>query len=255
MSLRFTYNAYRDLLSLLGAHGYEGASYHNWQKYSRCVILRHDIDDDISHAVKFAKIEADAHRGGTYFVLLSSDAYNALSLKNVSMLRQIMEYGHEIGLHFDEMAYPDIIGDSERIREKILEEATSLGRAIGCPVNCVSMHRPSKNILEADIKIPGMINSYSKTFFRDFKYLSDSRCHYREPIEEIIGSEKYDRLHILTHAFWYHETELDMRDTLKNFVNRANYERYLMLRDNFTNLDEVLSVEDVAGLRESEAEA
>ena len=57
-----------------------------------------------------------------------------------------------------------------------------------------------------------MINSYGQTFFHDFKYLSDSRRRWREPVEEIIRSGTYDRLHILTHAFWYHKQRIHHRN-------------------------------------------
>lgn len=44
--------------------------------------------------------------------------------------------------------------------------------------------------LEADLQIPGIMNSYGRTFFHDFKYLSDRR--WREPVLDIIRSEEYD---------------------------------------------------------------
>ena len=251
--MNFTYDSYRGLLDLLSIHGYECADYNDWQSHSRCVILRHDIDCDISQAVKFAELEADAHWKGTFFVLLRTDAYNPLSRDSVNMLKRIMGYGHEIGLHFDEMSYPREMGDSDKIRQRIRDEAFVLGQMLGTPITCVSMHRPSKTILDADLKIPGMVNSYGQTFFNEFKYLSDSRRRWREPVEEIIKSEDYARLHILTHAFWYNEMEHDMKASLLDFVSRANYERYLMLKDNFTSLEEVLDMQDVAEFHDNGA--
>ncbi len=249
--MQFTYDAYRQLLDLLQSHGYKCASYHNWHSHFRCVILRHDIDYDISHALELAKVEADARWKTTYFVLLRADAYNPLSYKNMEILKRIMGYGHEIALHFDEMSYSEAMGKVGKIRQRILDEAAVLGQMLGESVTCVSMHRPSKAILDADLQIPGMVNSYGQTFFHDFKYISDSRRHWREPVEEIIKGEKYDRLHILTHAFWYNDTEKDMKSSLFDFVNQANCERYLMLKDNFTALEEVLEMQDVIDARES----
>lgn len=243
--MHFTYNSYTSLLGLLAAHGYKCASYHDWQTYPRCVILRHDIDYDMTCALEFAERETAAGWRGTYFVLIRSDAYNAFSYNNLNMLRRISEMGHEIGLHFDEVLYSDAVGHKEKIQALILEEADMLGEALGNSVRCVSMHRPSQAILAADLKIPGMVNSYGQIFFHTFKYLSDSRRRWREPVEEIVKSEEYDRLHILTHAFWYREEEENMRATLVKFVNHANDERYRMLRENFTDLDEVMSEEDI----------
>ena len=63
------------------------------------------------------------------------------------------------------------------------------------------MHRPSRWVLEADLKIPGMVNSYGKEFFQDFKYVSDSRMRWREDVMKYAIEKAYPRLHILTHAF------------------------------------------------------
>ncbi|MBR1629789.1 MAG: hypothetical protein IJ679_11085 [Lachnospiraceae bacterium] len=245
--MKFTYDAYRNLLSLLDFNGYKFADYHDWKEVSRCVILRHDIDNDISQALEFARLEADFGVNSTYFVLIRTDMYNAFSKSNMDMLKEMIRCGHSVGLHFDEMNYPDAIGNPEKVQNHILEEAGLLEKAIGHTVTCVSMHRPSQSVLNADLAVPGMVNSYGKTFFRAFKYLSDSRRHWREPVEEIVESGKYDRLHILTHAFWYREKEQDMHSVLEKFMNRANDERYQILRDNITNLDEVISEEDVKG--------
>lgn len=107
-------------------------------------------------------------------------------------------------------------------------------------VSTVSMHRPSRAILDADLTIPGMINSYGKTFFHDFKYLSDSRRRWREPVEQIVASEEYERLHILTHAFWYHETEESITDSVGRFIRAGNRERYSQMKDNITDLESIL---------------
>ncbi len=255
MRLRFTYDAYLSLLRLLSAHGYICADYHDWKRYPRCVILRHDIDYDISHALEFAEREANVGWIGTYFVLVRSDLYNAFSRNNLELLKRILSLGHKIGLHFDEMAYPEAIGSVEKIRGLILAEISALSETLGETINCVSMHRPSKAILKADLDIPGIINSYGQTFFRDFKYLSDSRRHWREPVEEIVEGEQFEHLHILTHAFWYEEKETSLKISVQNSINRANYERYLAMHENFTDLDDVLSMEDVVGIKENGGES
>lgn len=150
-----------------------------------------------------------------------------------------------MGLHFDEARYREIAGNAEAIKEKILEEADLLGRAVGNRIDIVSMHRPSKLVLDEDIEMPGMINSYGRTYSKDFKYLSDSRRKWKELVEEIIASEEYERLHILTHAFWYKEEECDLRKTVMAFVNSGNREKYESLNRNFTDLETVMRKEDI----------
>ena len=201
--MEFTYTAYKKIIKFLRQNGYQITNYHNFGNTDRCVILRHDIDNDLGQAVRLAEVEARDKVQSTYFVLLRTDFYNPASRQSLEQLRRIQSLGHEIGLHFDEKAYPE--GTTEETVVRILYERDILTSILGTPVTSVSMHRPSKVTLEADLKIPGMVNSYGKTFFYDFKYLSDSRHRWREPVEEIIQSGEYNRLHILTHAFWYHE--------------------------------------------------
>ncbi len=243
----FTYEAYETLIDLLRKHGYTVSSYRNWQMATRCVILRHDIDYDPAKAIEMAKLEQRLGVQSTYFALLTSDFYNAFSKESGEMFREISACGHEIGLHFDEVRYPELAGDADAVREKIIQECRLLEAAAGREITIVSMHRPSKAILEADLEIPGIINSYGSVYFKGFKYLSDSRRRWREPVEDIISSKQYDRLHILTHAFWYNETETDLHDALLSFIKAGNGDRYTLLNENFTMLSDVVRPDEAAG--------
>ena len=224
--------------------GYQVANYHNWDRVRNPIIFRHDIDYDIDKAVQLAEIENENGISSTYFVLVTSDLYNIFSKENSDKLRIIQGLGHEIGLHFDEMRYSEIQSEESFI-SKIQKEAQLLEDVIEKPVTTVSMHRPSKKILDTDLKIPNIINCYNKVFFSDFKYLSDSRRRWREPILDIIESKKYDKLHILTHAFWYGRSEESINKTIKKFVMRANYDRYNILHENITDLESIMNVNEI----------
>ena len=218
--------------------------YKNWRNFSRCAILRHDIDNDIEKALVLATVEQELGVKSTYFVLVTSDFYNVFSAKSEKLLHAIFDCGHDIGLHFDEVRYPDIKTPDDA-RERILEEARLLSLAIGIPVDTVSMHRPSKMILDANLEIPGMVNSYGQIYFKGFKYVSDSRRRWREPIEDIVKAKTYERLHILTHAIWYNENEMDIHDSISAFVNAGNMQRYKAEQENITDLQSIMSVEEV----------
>lgn len=243
--MQFTYECYGNLLKKLREYGYRIADYENWKKKDRCVILRHDVDNDIQKAVEMAVFEQEQGVTSTYFVLLTSNFYNVFSGESCEALQKIISCGHNIGLHFDEVRYPSLAGDMEGIGRKIAGEAEILGRAVGHRVNTVSMHRPSREILEADLEIPGIVNSYGKVFFQDFKYMSDSRRRWREPVEEIIASGQHERLQVLTHPFWYNIKELDLHDSIVRYVNGGNRQRYLWLEDNITDLGAIMQPEEV----------
>jgi glycosyltransferase involved in cell wall biosynthesis len=69
------------------------------------LILRHDIDISLQDALTMAKIEKDLGVRSTYFVLLSTPAYNLFEGENIAILKEISEYGHEIGLHYHPAQY------------------------------------------------------------------------------------------------------------------------------------------------------
>lgn len=241
--MEFTYAAYRELLSLLRERDYEFRDYHNYGNTPRCVILRHDIDNSLEQAVKLAELEAQEGVRSTWFVLLRTDFYNVASKAGREALRRIQSLGHEIGLHFDEWSYVPALGPDEVV-ENIIKECGVLSALLDGTshqkISCVSMHRPSRTTLEADYDIPGIVNSYGKTFFHDFKYLSDSRRRWREPVLDIIRSGEYNQLHILTHAFWYHEVEEDISQTVGAFIRSANRERYRQMAETITDIASII---------------
>lgn len=243
--MNFTYDSYCSLLSLIKQNGYDITDYNDWESKMRCVILRHDIDNDVSKALELAQVEHSKGVASTYFVLVTSNFYNIFSKENSKKILEIIKCGHQIGLHFDEMAYSMQFGSHDEICEKILYEAKLLEMVTEKPVKVVSMHRPSKEMLVEKLVIPGMINAYGTPFFDEFKYLSDSRRYWREPVEEIVVSGKYDKLQILTHAFWYGEKEKDIHDTVKLFINSANRQRYEIYGDNFTDLASVMGINEI----------
>lgn len=237
--MEFTYNAYRDLLILLREKGYVYSNYHNYMRADKTVILRHDIDMDIAKSLKMAEIETKMGVSSTYFVLVTSNFYNIFSKENQDMLRRLYEMGHEVGLHFDEAKY-DEEADLVRAME---QEAVLLAQCTGHPVRSLSMHRPSRKTLEADyiIQEGQIVNSYGTEFFKNHKYVSDSRRNWRENVQEIVRSGVYDRLHVLTHAFWYDEKEQTAKESLKNFCESRTGVCYAWMQDNVRDLQEILN--------------
>lgn len=241
--MKFTYKEYRKMIDMLKKNNYTICNYDNYENYKKVAILRHDIDTVVEKAVKIAEIENEEGVCGTYFVLLSTDFYNVNSSRTFQELKKIQKLGGNIGLHFDEKRYE--LTSIDQMIECILKEKQMLELALEIPITTVSMHRPSKWILNQKIEIPGMINSYSETFFRQFKYVSDSRMNWREDVQKIIQSNEYDRLQILTHAFWYSDIEENQRQIILKFIRSANRERYMSLADNMKDLDEFINEDEV----------
>ena len=227
---------------MLQENDYKICSYHNHGNYDKCVILRHDIDQSLEKALEFALFENKLGVSSTYFILLSSNLYNIISAKNIGIIYKIKALGNEIGLHFDEMKYSNA---STPILLSVEREIKVMSSILDFEITTVSMHRPSKETIAADYRFDTAINTYSKYFFENFKYLSDSRYNWREPVFDIVKGNKFRRLHILTHPFWYSKNTICVSDICKEFVNNANYERYNLMCDNIENFTEFMKIEEI----------
>lgn len=243
--MEFTTKAYIDLLNILKHKGYHFCLYCESDTVKKSVIIRHDVDFSLEKALEMAKLEHDLGVKSTYFILLSTNFYNIYSKDSFEKIKQIYSLGHEIGLHFDEKRY-----DIQTIRDmqnSVELEAEVLGKLLNAEITVVSMHRPSKLVLENDILFHQIINSYSSKYFKSMKYVSDSRMNWREDPIETIESGKYEKLHILTHPFWY-STEIEtMEAKLKDFLKQSISERYDFMYDNFTELDQVIDWKEITG--------
>lgn len=234
--MEFTLKAYASLINTIRSNGYVITDYMNYGKYEKSVIIKHDVDMSLSRALAFAEFEHELGIRTTYNVLLCSDFYNPYSKKNMECMIKMMDLGHEIGLHYDEVRHE---GD---VLENINRELDILASFLGKRVNSLSMHRPSEHTLKANYQIDNgrIINSYSEEFFKEFKYISDSRMNWREDPVEAIESGKYDRIHILTHPIWYADKEETISERLKKFLEEASPERYETLKDNIRDLTSIL---------------
>lgn len=239
--MKFTYAAYKNMINLLKKNKYDFCDYIDYPTKEKAVILRHDIDTSLEKALELAKVENKLGVSSYYFVLLSTDFYNINSKKSIEILKEIESLGGKIGLHFDEVKYS--MKTKEDYIKYVTYEMNILSEILEEKINVVSMHRPSKEFLEMDLEIPNIINSYQKKFFNDFKYISDSRMYWRENAEEVISSNDFKQLHILTHAFWYSELEETMENKLEKFLKKAIVERYNSLEDNIRDFDQIVRKE------------
>ena len=241
--MEFTYGAYQDLLVKIIKAGYEICNYSNYKENSKFVIVRHDVDNDLSLAAKLAAVESSVKVSSTYFVLISSNFYNCFSYESQKAINEIVSCGHDIGLHFDETKYN--CDTFEELKHKIYEESKLLETMCDVKVNAVSMHRPSKRVLEENLELENIENTYGKKFFEDIKYVSDSRMHWGADIESIIKKGEFNKMQLLTHAFWYRGKEHSIDEIIKEFVNSANQSRYMYLNENIRNLSELMSNNEV----------
>jgi hypothetical protein len=202
-------------------------------------VLRHDIEFSIDRALKIAEIEKSLGISSTYTVQLRNNTYNALSQKNIDIIRKINNMGHKIGLHQN----PPMMND-EKLIKYILKDIETLEHYYGFEVDRYAFHRCGSNpeILKRYVEIPNKINCYDKKFFHYFKgdtpkklrvyYLADSnhKWKYGHPLE--LNFNKVNKIQLLTHPYSWTEDGFD------------NYSNYLtLIRERKVELVESMDTE------------
>jgi hypothetical protein len=127
----FTIASYRCLLDIAKTN-FEFTDYNCIDDSVRFILWRHDIDYSPHRALRLAEVEYERNVQATYFVWLHSNMYHFFEKEISDILQKIMDYGHNIGLHFD-AGYYGILNEQEleshiRWERKILEK--TIGKKI-----------------------------------------------------------------------------------------------------------------------------
>ncbi|MGG3800905.1 hypothetical protein [Metabacillus fastidiosus] len=230
----FTLERYKNILEMAKANHYQFVTFHqasNTSSSDKIIILRHDIDLSLEKAVEMAELEKNQGVKATYFVMISSDFYNIWNKKSRYLIKKIMDYGHDIGLHFDESVYK--VNNLNELTTFIEQEIDLLSKLIGQPVTIVSFHIPSRILLDSDLKLGKWLNTYENRFFTDIKYLSDSTRKWRgETIEEVLSKKEHVKIQLLIHPIWWNEKNLSFSNTIKKFANKHWVDMYDKLSSN-----------------------
>lgn len=226
----FSFEDYREILRIIKSTGrYTG--YKEALSKDSFILMRHDVEYSVERAYNLSKVEDSMDFTSTYFFQWTNNSYNILSRKNVDMVKDMHERGHEIGLHYALNGMTDM----EQVRRQIEKEIHILSEMFGFTVDTFSVHRPSKDILKENIKLPGIINAYQDDFFTfaenvtedtpvAVKYLSDANhiWRYGYPDEKnILGHEK---VQILTHPFAWTKEGYDNFDNYKTLITEKTEE-------------------------------
>lgn len=105
--------------------GYKITCLADYKPAKRVLLLRHDLEYDVTKASQMAKIEHASKIKATYMVRVHSNSYNPYSFRNYYHLKQILDLGHEIGLHSENLDFARLmnqdVADVMNRDKKILE--------------------------------------------------------------------------------------------------------------------------------------
>jgi len=227
--IEFTPAGYENLLELVIQNDYKFSSFENRYNspFSKNCLLRHDIDVDLYAALELARIEYKKNVKSTFFLMFRSPIYNLFSRANDRFVREIIDLGHDIALHFDAEYY--VWGD---LQESIDKEADILYSIFKKPITTVSFHQPNNDIICNNLKINDYINTYDKQDLKDYAYFSDSnKMWYRAP-EGIFTDNSLPHIQLLIHPMWWvnEDPNLSTREIWKISIARnfTNSEKQLL---------------------------
>ena len=201
------------------------------KKNDTFIVLRHDVDISLEHALKIAQLESDSELHSTFFILLHSPFYNIFTKKNVSIISKISSLGHEIGLHYD----TDFLSKSlKNARKQLKNEARILEDITGQKIISITQHNPTTTTKLNPKLITGFLDAMNNSLTKNAVYISDSVQNWRKGCMcNHVG--KISKLHILTHPIWWQEIPTNLHVILKNM--KENYK--LDIDTDFKTLEEL----------------
>jgi hypothetical protein len=165
------------------------------------IAVRHDVDHDAEHALRFARWEHDRGIRASYYLLPTARYYEPQIRSTAGVLAVVLqELGHEVGVHCD--AYTSTKGDVERALELLRQWADEL-RAWGIDVHGCADHgggAPANvDLWRSCRRTPAEASFEYEAYLlhgsSGANYVSDNRGTWRAPLEDVDGRQT----HLLVH--------------------------------------------------------
>ena len=221
---QFSYETYRKILLKFKECFYDFSDVSDKNSF---VLLRHDVEFSTQRALQIAKIEYLEGVKSSFLFQVRSNAYNVLSIFNREIIKQILELGHKVGLHF----YVTHIkkNDWNKLELELEKQKEILEFALGKKIDRFSFHRPPEWVLKRrDDLICNMINMYGESFFefspepKTIKYIADSKHQFKygDPQENI----KFTKIQLLLHPDEWSDSGLDAFDNFRSLEDEHLHE-------------------------------
>jgi hypothetical protein len=211
----FSLEGFGAILSRALALGYRIVPFREFELPDKLpvLLLRHDLDGPLKGAQAIAELEAGVGVRATFFVQTAGDFYNLLSMTNRSLLRRLVDLGHEVGLHYEAKRY--VGGDgrtSLRSDLRLLEDLT------GQPVRSASQHIPvDGDAVALDRYVEN--EAYAPRFTQPpMTYISDSLMAWRQATPHDL-LDRGASFQLLTHPETWVGAYRDMAEALAGMMS------------------------------------
>jgi hypothetical protein len=228
-SADFRYSYFRQLLhtvrSRFIAHVLSHASEVLPNNGPPLLFLRHDVKISLSKALRMAEIEHEYGLPASYMVRVDSPLYSLNERQARIQLLEIIQMGHEVGLHFD-LAHETRQSSSylRLIEAEIHTACERLEQIICRPVRSLSFQRPMPLLFDGSLLLNGRVNADANEL-RAWS-LSDAEGSWRqgEPIAQITN-QYGPALQLILHPIWWGERHVLAPQRLQEFFDFATRER------------------------------
>jgi hypothetical protein len=244
----FSISAYRTLVRY-AVTNFKQATFTSLSS-DRSVIWRHDCDYSLLSACNLGRIDEEEGMVSSFFINIHSDTYNALSESGRYLVNDLLQQGHEIGIHLDVGFYGGIQNETH-LEEILIDEKSQYVKFFGVTPTAFSFHQPTERDFQFQSETYAeLINCYSSKYRNVWRYTSDSNGYWRHsPIFEVLNSDDCSPLQVLTHGEWWSENSLEPRERLIASLLRQlqnEVERYDLImkqhkRENKSEIRETLS--------------
>lgn len=209
----FTIQGLKKRLTDLLAQGYEFKSDFSETDSLQIVYLRHDVDLCLELARKIAVVESEMGISATFFLQVGSEFYNLFSKESSSIIEELMNLGHEVGLHFDARVDPN----PNSMSATLAQEIDVLEQICRRKILFYSQHKPTE-LGWQNLSHPYAKDVREQTATRNIEYFSDSTGYFRWG-DYRNTANNWGSFQLLLHPIWWSsDVPRHPRATLEEFL-------------------------------------
>ena len=192
---------------------------------SPLLFLRHDIKMSLHKALRMAEIEHEYGMPATYMVRSDSLLYSLTGRQARILLLELVQMGHEVGLHFDLAHETRQSSSFLRLVEAEIQTACERIEQIICrPVRSLSFQRSLPLLFDGPLLINGRVNADGQEL-RAW-CISESGGHWRdgEPLPQL-KRPTGPALQLILHPIWWGDERMIAPQRLQEFFDFATREK------------------------------
>lgn len=224
MECNFTYKHFKESISLAKRLGFGFYSMHDFLKEkpkNNFIVMRHDVDLSLKHALAMAEAEKSLGIKSTYFIR-TKGTFNPFEGKNLEIMKRISKLGYEIGVHYEFGS-----ASMNNFKKAFLNDKKKFEKLLGKKIFGAALHKTKNinvkmldklNIAEDFLRELGLeYDAYSDIFIKKMRYISDSAYRWKEGCMcSHINKEKM--LCILTHPIWWSDKTTSLVSIIEELI-------------------------------------